>query len=1101
MIKTADGRVCEDPYIILEEERFMRTGKKILSVLLALCLALALLPAMTARAQAEEADTLVVGYSPFSGKFSPFFAETAADQDAVAMTQLPLLTNDRTGAVITRGIEGETVRFNGTDYTYYGPADLTITENSDGTAYYDFKLREDLKFSDGEPLTVDDVIFSLYVLCDPTYDGSSSLFAQPILGLEEYRAGMTSLGNLINVDGPDGYRANDLYTEEQYNRYWNYYNHQAGIDLAQEIVDYCIANYAAYGAVDVTTAASLWGYELPEGATAEDFWNAIVAAYGGDIERASSAESAGSTLHSLTIAGLGTEYQTGVRTGESASGIAGIQRVDDYRLRIVATKIDPTMIYQLAISIAPLHYYGEKDKYDYAGDRFGFDKGDLSHVRSVTAQPLGAGPYRFVSYGGGTVTYKANSGYFKGEPKTPNVRFVEASGDDGKLNGIVSGAFHITDPTFSVTADNIIRDANGNGSLTGAKITTVTVNNLGYGYIGQNAVNVNVGGEPGSEASRNLRKAFATVFAVYREEAIRAYYGERAGVINYPISDSSWAAPHPNDPGYQEAFSTDVNGQPIYTSGMNAEEKYAAALQAALGYFEAAGYTVEGGRLTAAPEGAKLEYTFLIPGDGHGDHPAFQIVTEASKALKTIGMTLNINDLTNSTVLWDSLDTIRAEMWAAAWGSVVDPDMYQIYYSDVANGPSTEQGRNPRGGPAQGGSNYEYCIADPELDRIILAARSTTDQAARKELYRQGLDIIMDWAVETPTYQRRNAVLFSTELVDLNTVTPDITTFYGWMAEIEDLVLRGEAETPEPPERMSGHSRTETATAISQASFPNGSRNVILASGDNYPDALAGGPLAYALDAPILLVCRSRPDQATLDEIDRLGAKNVYILGGEGVISKAVEDTMKAKGLTVKRLAGAGRFETAVKIAEELEKIRGTKPSEAFIVFYNNYPDALAVSNVAALKGAPILYIQGSGVPEKATAGYLDKVGSFSRIWILAGPAIINSNAETNLKKYGGVTRIYGSDRYATCIKVNETFADVLSGDSLCLACGTNYPDALSGSVFAAKERAPMLLVGSSLTADQAAFVKARHPAEVYAFGGPGALSDAVLEAVKEAAR
>ncbi|MBR3423747.1 MAG: ABC transporter substrate-binding protein, partial [Clostridia bacterium] len=116
---------------------------------------------------AGEDKTLVVGYSPFSSKFSPFFSETAYDQDAYAMTQLGLLTSDRTGAIILKGIEGETKEYNGTDYTYYGPADLTITENEDGTVYYDFKLRDDLKFSDGEKLTVDDVIFSMYVLCDP----------------------------------------------------------------------------------------------------------------------------------------------------------------------------------------------------------------------------------------------------------------------------------------------------------------------------------------------------------------------------------------------------------------------------------------------------------------------------------------------------------------------------------------------------------------------------------------------------------------------------------------------------------------------------------------------------------------------------------------------------------------------------------------------------------------------------------------------------------------------------------------------------------------------------------------------------------------------
>ena len=107
-----------------------------------------------------EATPLVVGYSPFSSKFSPFFAETAYDQDAQAMTQLALYPTTRLGEVVYKGIEGESYEFNGTNYTYNGPADIEVTENADGTVTYDIKLREDITFSDGEPLTIDDYIFS-----------------------------------------------------------------------------------------------------------------------------------------------------------------------------------------------------------------------------------------------------------------------------------------------------------------------------------------------------------------------------------------------------------------------------------------------------------------------------------------------------------------------------------------------------------------------------------------------------------------------------------------------------------------------------------------------------------------------------------------------------------------------------------------------------------------------------------------------------------------------------------------------------------------------------------------------------------------------------
>ena len=123
----------------------------------------------------DENTPLVVGYSPFNSKFSPFFSETAYDMDAMSITQVPLLPSDRTGAVLLNSAEGETVEYNGKPYTYYGIADCEITENDDGTVYYDFTLRDDIVYSDGEPLTIDDVIFNMYVLCDPTYDGSSTL--------------------------------------------------------------------------------------------------------------------------------------------------------------------------------------------------------------------------------------------------------------------------------------------------------------------------------------------------------------------------------------------------------------------------------------------------------------------------------------------------------------------------------------------------------------------------------------------------------------------------------------------------------------------------------------------------------------------------------------------------------------------------------------------------------------------------------------------------------------------------------------------------------------------------------------------------------------
>ncbi len=745
-------------------------------------LALALAALMTAGTLAgcgakDNSTPLVVGYAPFSSKFSPFFAESGYDQDAQAMTQIGLLTSDRTGAIIYKGIEGETIPYNGTDYTYYGASDLVVTENADGTVYYDFTLRDGMKFSDGEEVTIDDVIFSMYVYADPTYDGSTTFFALPIEGMEEYRAGMSAKWTLILADGPEASAAGtEFYTAEEAAAFWTAFE-AAGTEFAQEIVDYCLANYASYGAADVTTSAGLWGYTLAEGATALDFWNAIVEAKGYDVSDAGiNYETAGTSITSFLTAKLDPSMIAGVQTGDSAQNIKGIQKTGDNTLRVVLTEVDATAIYQLGVTIAPLHYYGSDDLYNYDNNQFGFTKGDLSSVRAKTTVPMGAGPYKFIKFENGVIYYEANENYFLGEPKIKYVNFMETQEAD-KLNGVTTGTIDITDPSFDTNTVTAVKSANG-GELNGSVVTVNTVDNLGYGYIGMSANRVNVGGDPASDASKNLRKAIATVLSVYRDVSVDSYYGERASVINYPISNTSWAAPQTTDAGYKVAFSVDVNGNDIYTSDMDADAKYAAAKAAALGFFEAAGYTVEDGKVTAAPEGASLTYELWIPADGAGDHPSFMICTLADEAFAEIGIDLVVKDLANSADLWTALDADSVDMWCAAWGATVDPDMYQIYYSDVANG-----------GANAGGSNYMYDIADAELDQLIMDARKSMDQAYRKQMYKTCLDIVVDWAVEIPVYQRQNAIIFSTERVNMDTMTPDITTFYGWMSEIQNIEL------------------------------------------------------------------------------------------------------------------------------------------------------------------------------------------------------------------------------------------------------------------------------------------------------------------------
>ncbi|MGI6258506.1 MAG: ABC transporter substrate-binding protein [Anaerolineaceae bacterium] len=763
---------------------------------------------------------LVVAYQDFSQKFSPFFADTAYDVDVAGMTQIGMLTTDRVGGIVNNAIEGETREYNGVEYLYKGAADTSVEyDEATDTTVYTARLRVGMKFSDGEPVTADDVIFTYYTFLDPSYVGSTTLSSYPILGLKDYQTQTTSdvydkydaIFEEIYAAGLDHeFAEGDGWTEEQQ----TFVNDalKAGVLAEVEgIVAYVNNNYRdAYAesyigktpdevkeneGLQVVLGMALWGFgEVGDDGvfttpvtettfdlietfpTVEDYYNEMLAMYENDVRTAFPAESAAGTdvaanVKSAFIGHFGPLDES--MGGEGVPNIAGIKKLDDYTVQVTIKGFSAPAVYSiLGQSVTPLHYYGDVEKYDYENNQFGFDFGDLSKQLSLTATPMGAGPYKFVEYNNRVVYFEANPYYYRGCPKIREIQFRETASAE-VVTAIQSGVADAGEMSYNATRYEEVMTYNGNGEMTGPVITSSLVDNLGYGYIGINASTVNINDEWGSEASKNLRKAFATVLAVYRDVAIDSYYGEAAAVIHYPISNTSWAAPQPTDEGYQVAFSVDVNGDPIYTAEMTSEERYAAAEQAALGFFEAAGFTVEDGKVTAAPDTAKLSYELIVPGGGTGDHPAFAIITGAQESLAKIGIELKINDPADANILWDALDSGEQEMWTAAWGSTIDPDMYQVYHSS-----------NIVGLEGSSESNH-YHIQDEQLDELIMEGRLSDDQAFRKAVYKQALDRIIDWAVEIPTYQRKNVIIFSTERINIDSLTPDITTFWGWMNDIE----------------------------------------------------------------------------------------------------------------------------------------------------------------------------------------------------------------------------------------------------------------------------------------------------------------------------
>ncbi|KIL43014.1 cell wall-binding repeat-containing protein [Jeotgalibacillus campisalis] len=254
-------------------------------------------------------------------------------------------------------------------------------------------------------------------------------------------------------------------------------------------------------------------------------------------------------------------------------------------------------------------------------------------------------------------------------------------------------------------------------------------------------------------------------------------------------------------------------------------------------------------------------------------------------------------------------------------------------------------------------------------------------------------------------------------------------------------------------ERISGKNRYETAVELSQTEWDSAD-TVILARGDNYADALAGVPLTSMHDGPLLLSRTAALPSSTLDEIKRLGAKKVVVLGGEGAVSADVVKTLKNQGITVERISGKDRYETAAKIAEKFGK-----SSNAVVVNGQNFPDALSAASYAAQQKMPILLTKSSSLP-KATKDALAKLEA-NRTFVVGGSGVVSNEV---MGQVPNAHRISGKDRYATSLEVAKFFGQ--DSDTVYVATGRDFADALSGSAVAAKSGSGLYLVGSSVSDD-----------------------------------
>ena len=376
---------------------------------------------------------------------------------------------------------------------------------------------------------------------------------------------------------------------------------------------------------------------------------------------------------------------------------------------------------------------------------------------------------------------------------------------------------------------------------------------------------------------------------------------------------------------------------------------------------------------------------------------------------------------------------------------------------------------------------------------------------------------------------------FTVPLTCEASVQPGTNTMRLAIADVDDEYLNswaligGGTLSTEPPgdhdsvdddAPVSGVDRIGTAIAVSEE-FPDAPA-VVLARSDDYPDALAGAPLATTVDGPILLTPSDRLHPDVRAEIQRLGADDVHLLGGTAALSADIEDELRALGLDTIRYDGKNRFATAVRVAEELPL--SASDAAVYVVEGDHenptrgWPDAVSVSAGAAFAKAPILLTLQDRLPDETALALTDEDLGIGRAVIVGGEAAVSEDIEAEIDGLTPepVDRVWGPDRYGTSAALTTALIDELgmSVATTWVATGRSFPDALAAAPLAgstaprmASEAGVLLLVdgtggihGASPHSRNWLQEHAGEIERVRAVGGDGVITPTTLLEVRDAA-
>lgn len=337
--------------------------------------------------------------------------------------------------------------------------------------------------------------------------------------------------------------------------------------------------------------------------------------------------------------------------------------------------------------------------------------------------------------------------------------------------------------------------------------------------------------------------------------------------------------------------------------------------------------------------------------------------------------------------------------------------------------------------------------------------------------------------------------------------TATATSSTGAMATITGDAFRGIATTSAAPfnfvkstavrhltQRFSGADRYAVAAAVAASVAPNAT-SVVLAGGATLPDASVSGPFAATLGAPLLLTTKSSLPSATVNELNRRGStvKTAYVVGGSGVVSDTVVSQLQSRGLTVQRIAGVDRYDTAAKVASQIAARRSV--SAVVIAGGMGLPDALGASGPASALVEPILLTPASGLASATRSGLTATGAKTARI--VGGTAVVSTTVESQLTSLGvAFTRLAGSNRYATSSVVASFYRSLVPNTSevvLTSGADANLVDSL---VAGTRQRLMALTQPSSLVEASATTLESTPLLEtVSAVGGTSAVYASTLAA------